>query len=155
LYLHCPSVRTWHLRGKIYRLIFGFPNFHTNACIYIYIYIYKAYKKQSHCRPRQALRFPGAWGSQLSRQSAHKGGKVVSLTHRPPLPLGNISGTNFCYRLSQPQGHSAAGRIISMKNSIDTIGNRTRDLPTCSAVPQPTAPPRAPHKAHNNNLNCY
>ena len=27
-----------------------------------------------------------------------------------------------------------------MKNSSDTIGNRTRDLPTCSAVPQPTAP---------------
>ena len=28
-----------------------------------------------------------------------------------------------------------------MKNSKDTIGNGTRDLPTCSAVPQPTAPP--------------
>jgi len=33
---------------------------------------------------------------------------------------------------------------MSMKNSNDTIGNRTRDLPACSAVPQPTAPPRAP-----------
>ena len=32
-----------------------------------------------------------------------------------------------------------------MKNSNDTIENRTRDLPDCSAVPQPTAPPRAPH----------
>ena len=31
-----------------------------------------------------------------------------------------------------------------MKNSNDTIGNRTRALPACSAVPQPTAPPRAP-----------
>jgi len=31
-----------------------------------------------------------------------------------------------------------------MKNSIDTIGNRTRDLPTYSAVPQPNALPRAP-----------
>jgi hypothetical protein len=31
-----------------------------------------------------------------------------------------------------------------MKNSIDTVGNRTRDLLTCSAVPQPTAPKRAP-----------
>ena len=31
-----------------------------------------------------------------------------------------------------------------MKNSGDTIGNRTRDLLTCSAVPQPTAPPRSP-----------
>jgi len=32
-----------------------------------------------------------------------------------------------------------------MKNSNDTIGNRTRDLPACSAVPQPTALPRAPN----------
>ena len=31
-----------------------------------------------------------------------------------------------------------------MKNTTDTIGNRTRDLPTLSAVPQPTAPPYAP-----------
>jgi hypothetical protein len=31
---------------------------------------------------------------------------------------------------------------MSMKNFSDTIGNRTRDLPVCSAVPQPTAPPR-------------
>ena len=30
-----------------------------------------------------------------------------------------------------------------MKNSSDTIGNRTRDLLACSAVPQPTAPPAA------------
>jgi hypothetical protein len=28
-----------------------------------------------------------------------------------------------------------------MKNPNDPIGNRTRDLPTCSAMPQPTAPP--------------
>jgi hypothetical protein len=31
---------------------------------------------------------------------------------------------------------------MSMKNSNDTIENRTRDLPACSAVPQPTALPR-------------
>ena len=29
---------------------------------------------------------------------------------------------------------------MSMKNSSDTIGNRTCALPVCSAVPQPTAP---------------
>jgi len=29
----------------------------------------------------------------------------------------NIPGTLFCYRLSRPQGHSAAGRIMSMKAS--------------------------------------
>jgi len=33
---------------------------------------------------------------------------------------------------------------MPMKNSNDTIGNQTRDIPACSAVPGPTAPPRAP-----------
>ena len=59
-------------------------------------------------------------------------------------PPGNIPGTHFCYRLSQLQAHSVAGRIMPMKNSSDTIGNRTCDVKACSAVPQPTAPPRAP-----------
>ena len=70
--------------------------------------------------------------------------RLVTTTHRPPLPPGSIPGTHVFYRLSRPQGHSAAGRIISMKNCIDTMGNRTRDLPACGAVPQPTASPRAP-----------
>jgi len=41
-----------------------------------------------------------------------------------------------------------------MKNSNKTIGNRTRDLPACSAVPQPTAPPRASghQKSIHNNM---
>jgi hypothetical protein len=42
------------------------------------------------------------------------------------------------------QGHSAARRFRSMKNSSDSIGNRTRDLPACSAQPQPNAPTRVP-----------
>jgi len=42
-----------------------------------------------------------------------------------------------------------------MKNSNDTIGNRTRDLPTCSAVPQPTALPRAPGSKHVEDLNKH
>jgi len=61
-------------------------------------------------------------------------------------PPRNIPGTHFCSTLSQPQGHSAAGRIMSMKNSNDTIGNRTRDFLACSAIPQPTAPSCSPSK---------
>ena len=60
--------------------------------------------------------------------------RLSALMHRPPLPPGNIPGTHICYKLSRPQGHSVAGRIMSMKNSNDTVGNRNRDLPACSAV---------------------
>jgi hypothetical protein len=37
------------------------------------------------------------------KTSAHEGGKVVSPTHRPLLPSGNIPGIHFFQRLSQPQ----------------------------------------------------
>jgi len=36
------------------------------------------------------LRFP------VFMTTAQDGGKVVSLTHRPPLPPGNTPGTHFC-----------------------------------------------------------
>jgi len=83
-------------------------------------------------RPGEVLRVLGGWHLQISRQSDYDGGKVVSPAHRPALPPGNIPGTRFCYGLIRPQGHSAAVRIISMKNCIDTIGFRTRELPTYS-----------------------
>jgi len=60
-------------------------------------------------------------------------------------PPGNIPGTHFCYRMSRTQGHSAVGRIMSMKNSSGTNGYRTCDHPACSAVSQRTALARARH----------
>ena len=42
---------------------------------------------------------------------------------------------------------------MSMKNSTDAIGNQTRGLAVCSAVPQPTAPPHVPTNIEpKNNL---
>jgi hypothetical protein len=41
--------------------------------------------KQAHFRPGQALKVQGGWDPQISKQSAHEGGKFVSPTHRPPL----------------------------------------------------------------------
>ena len=63
--------------------------------------------------------------------------KVVRLsaqrTGRLYLP-GNIPGIHVCKMLSQPQDHRAAWRFMSMKNTNDINGNRTRDIQTCSAV---------------------
>jgi hypothetical protein len=101
--------------------------------------------KQSHYSPGQVLKVLRDSGSQISRQSAHGCGKVVSPTHRPPLPPRNYLWFSFLLEADSPQGHSVAGRIMSMKNSNDTIGNRTRDLPACSTVPQATVPPRSPY----------
>ena len=41
-----------------------------------------------------------------------------------------------------------------MKNSNDTIANRTRDLPACSAVRQSTEPPPLSKQIMNKPLNC-
>jgi len=54
--------------------------------------------------PRQFLRVPGVWGSQISRQSEHKGGKFVSLTHRPPLPPRKYSWYSFLLRAESTPG---------------------------------------------------
>jgi len=39
---------------------------------------------------------------------------------------------------------------MSIKKSSDTIGNRTRKLPACSTVPQPTALLRAPQQSNKD-----
>jgi len=60
----------------------------------------KCYKntkvKQSHYRPGQTQRVLRKLKFPDFVTTAHDGGKVVSLTHRPPLPPGNTPGTHFC-----------------------------------------------------------
>jgi hypothetical protein len=92
---------------------------------------------QPHYSPGQALRFPGGCGSQISRQSDRGGRQVVSPKHWPLLTPENIPVIHFCYRLSRPQGHSAAGRNMSVENSSDTNRNLNRDVPACSTTARP------------------
>jgi hypothetical protein len=67
------------------------------------------------------------------------GGQGVNLRRWPAgLSPRKIPGTDFYYRLSRPHGHIAAARIRSFEQRNDLIGNRTRDIPACSIVPQPT-----------------
>ena len=79
-----------------------------------------------------ALRVPDGRRSQISRQWAYEGGKIVSPTHLPPLPLGDTLVPLLLEAESTPGPE--CGRIMSMKNSSDCIGHRTRDLPTYDAV---------------------
>jgi hypothetical protein len=69
--------------------------------------------------------------------------KLSALRAGRPFTSQEIPGTHFRQKMSGPQGHSAAGRIRSIEKSNDLIGIRTRDLPACSIVPQPTTMPRA------------
>jgi hypothetical protein len=66
------------------------------------------------------------------------GGEVASLKHRRALTSSKIPGTRFYYGLSQLKGYSAPER------NIRHVGNRTRDLPTCSVVSEATTLPRVP-----------
>jgi len=50
------------------------------------------------------------------KTTAQDGCKVVSPTHRPPLPPRNTPGTHICYRLSRPQGYGEIGRILCQRN---------------------------------------
>jgi hypothetical protein len=83
-------------------------------------------------RPREAPRAPEGWTPKIFRQRKHEGGKVVSPTHRPPYPQGKMPSTHFCEEAeSTPRPHSAAGRINSMKNVKDPIGNQSRLVAQC------------------------
>jgi hypothetical protein len=60
---------------------------------------YDSYKKKGKAIPLHS--WSGPEGSRKLRfpdcmTMAQDGGKVVSLTHRPPLPPGNAPGTHFC-----------------------------------------------------------
>ena len=59
--------------------------------------------------------------------------KTIDTRRWHPLSPRKYSWYTF---LSRRQGHSSARKIMSTKNS-DTIGNRTRDLPNNSTLPQP------------------
>jgi len=63
-------------------------------CIRHYINISFLILYKGKAMPLQA--WTGPEGSRmLSRRSTHEDGKVVSPTHRPPLPPGNIPVTFF------------------------------------------------------------
>ena len=94
--------------------------------------------KQFLYRPGQALRVPGVWASQISRQSAHEGGKVVSPTHRPPLPPRKYSWYSFLLRgwvnpwaIVRPKGLSK-WKILMTPSGIEP--SNFRPVPRASLI---------------------
>jgi hypothetical protein len=73
-------------------------------------------KKQSVYGSGEALRAPGDWGSQNFKIiCTWRGQGFQPYTPAAFTSPEYIPGTHFCHRLSQPQGHSAARRIKSIK----------------------------------------
>ena len=81
-------------RGVIFKVLFQEMCASHPATVHLFVLIGKgkAVPLQAWSGPEgsRKLRFPDFM------TTAQDGGKVVSLTHRPPLPPGNAPGTHFC-----------------------------------------------------------
>ena len=78
--------------------------------------------------------------SRMYKQSAHEGGKVVSPTHRPPLPIRKYPWYSFLL-----EAESNPEPLCGRKDYVNEISHRESNphLPGCSAGPQPIEPPSA------------
>jgi hypothetical protein len=108
----------------------GYPGAWACACAYVHV----------KCKGFPLQAWSGSWGSRRFRLLDLLGirhyecGKVVTLTHRPPLPPG-VSWYSFLEAESTP-GHMVPS-VASEKIPTDTTGDRSRDPPTSSAVLYP------------------
>jgi hypothetical protein len=100
----------------------------------------------------------GPYGCETSRlphfvdNRLTDGGKVVNIMRRPPFTPQEYSWYSFLLEAVDPRAIVRLGGLGQLKNH-DLTGNRTRDLPDCSIVPQPTTLPRAPSDSMGQGRN--
>ena len=102
-------------------------------------------------------------GSQISGISAHEGGKVVSPSHRPALPLKKYFWCSFLLEAASNPG-PLCGRKDYVNEKFQWHHRESKPRTSASSVvPQSTALPRAPtlnirlhNPGHDTNLHrCY
>jgi hypothetical protein len=68
----------------------------------------------------------------------------------------SLSDVHLCWRRSKSQDLVRLEMLGKLKKFNHLIGSRTRDLPACSILPQPTTLPPSPsciNNSNNNNIN--
>ena len=75
------------------------------VCMYVCSHVVRSVKvKESGYRPDSSWGFQEVEACKTSRQSAREGGKVVSPTHRPPLPRRKYSWYSFLLEVLSTPG---------------------------------------------------
>jgi hypothetical protein len=88
-----------------------------------------------------------------SRQSAHKGGKVVSLSYRPLLPPRGIVLVLISVRFwADFKARMRPKRLSLSKMPMTPIGIRENDFPACSVVPQRSSPQPTPFTTASKSI---
>ena len=95
------------------------------------------YGKAIPVQARTALRVPGSRGL-LYQHNRHL--KLLCLS---TICTGRLYPREIFLVLISVRGWECHRKDLSMKNSTDTIGYRTRDLAACGALPDPTMLPPA------------
>ena len=102
------SIITWLVSNKFHRNKRQFFNlsFYILQSVHYDVLKTSVKGKQSLYGPGQVLRVPGGSVSQISWQSTHEGGKVVSPRHQSPLPPGKYTWYSFPLEVGSTPGPS-------------------------------------------------